>query len=155
MTATTLQRRRSGVLRAARKVFGVGLLALLVVSVTALVRIRSDYYASQSVELAARYAQQVMLAIEEHHSRHGMFPAGLSELTLPAGDAGFVPKLAFDASTGALSVAVETDHGSFGSLRYQPSRDSSGGVRWRCVNVSVPTSLLPDRCERIDESAGR
>lgn len=136
------------VLRGALTAFAVVVPALLVAGMTLLVQTRSDYYAMESVKLAARYAEQVMTAIERHHTQHKTFPVSLSELSLPAGDPGYVPKLALDASTGALSVLVETEHGEFGSLRYVPSRDSGGGARWRCQNVSVATSLLPAQCSQ-------
>ncbi len=147
MTAT-LQRLGSKVVRVAISVFGVAILALLVAGVMLVVQTRSDYYARVSVKLAASYAEQVMLAIEGHQARFKTFPVSLSDLSLPAGDPGYVPRLAFDASTGALSIAVETEHGKFGSLRYVPTQDSTGGVRWRCQNVSVAMSLLPAHCNQ-------
>lgn len=70
MNATTHQRRGSRVLSGALKIFGVGILALLVTGVMLLVQIRSDYYARVSVDLAARYADQVMLAIDRHQARY-------------------------------------------------------------------------------------
>jgi hypothetical protein len=134
---------------------GVGILALLFAGVTLLLQVRSDYYARVSVNLAARYADQVMLVIDGHRARYETFPASLSELSLPAGEPGYVPKLAFDASTGTLSVAVETEHGDFGYLRYVQTRDSSASGRWRCVNVSVAMNLLPAQCTQINESLSR
>jgi hypothetical protein len=152
---TMLRRLKSRVLRDSLKVFGVGILALLVAGVALLLQIRSDYYARVSVNLAASYADRVMLAIDGHRARYETLPASLSDLALPAGEPGYVPELAFDASTGTLYVAVETEHGNFGSLHYVQSQDSSAAGRWRCVNVSVAMSLLPAQCTQINESLSR
>jgi hypothetical protein len=146
MSTTTLQRLGSKGLRTVVTVFAAAILALLVAGVILFVQARSDYYAKVSVNLAASYAEKVLLVIEGHQARYKTFPVSLSQLPLPVGDPGYVPKLAFDAHAGALSVAVETEHGKFGSMRYVLSQDSSGGIRWRCQNVSVAMSLLPAQC---------
>lgn len=132
-------------LRPALTAVAVVVLALLIAAVTFLAQTRSDYYAKVSVDLAARYSEQV---IEVHLARYKSLPPSLSALSMPAGDPGFVPKLALDVSTGALSVLVENDYGNYGSLRYVPTRDTNGRFGWRCLNVSVASSLLPPSCSQ-------
>jgi len=146
MNATKFQRRGLKVLGAPLTAFGVSTLLLLIAGVGLLVKTRSDFYAGVSVDLAAKYAEQVTTAIDGHHTQFKAFPARLSELALPAGDPGYVPKLAFDASTGALLVDLESQHGKFGSLRYTATRTSNGGTHWRCQNISVATDRLPSHC---------
>lgn len=152
MNSTTRQRLGSSILRGTLKILGAGVVALLAVGLILLLHVRSDYYAKVSINQAVSYAEQVMLAIDGHRALHRNFPASLSDLSLPVGDPGYVPKLALDASAGALLVDVETSHGKFGSLRYVPSRDSSTTGRWRCVNVSVPVKLLPAQCSQVVEN---
>lgn len=119
---------------------------LLFGAVLLLIQSRSGYYASVSVKLAVGYAEQVLVELAKHQALHQSLPANLSELQLPKGEPGYVPKLTFDAASGGLAVEVHSDHGNYGSFRYVVTQSNEGAIRWRCENLSVESNFLPLTC---------
>lgn len=122
------------------------LLVLVGSAVFLFMRIQSDYYARESIKLGAKYAQQVLVVIDQHRERHGAPPTTLRELHLPPGDPGFVPTLALEWPAGSLLVTIDGDYGKFGTLRFVPINDSAGLVQWRCQNLSVRADMLQVTC---------
>lgn len=146
MTTARFIRLGHQVLGAAITGVAVAVFVLFVAVVALFVQTYLNLYAKVSVTLAVQFADRVVAAIDGHVEKHKALPASLSELSLPAGDPGFVPRLSLDVSTGTLSVVIENGHGKFGSVRYVSTRDNDGSVRWLCQNVSVATDLLPAQC---------
>jgi hypothetical protein len=138
-SSATLRRRCTGPIK-------VILVTLIVAAVYFGYRTRSDYYESVSVRLAVTYAEACLELVRGYQLRTGKLPASLDEIRLPAGDAGFVPRLNWDPLTRRLIVDVDTVHGQFGRLKFEANAQSLPELRWECRNESVDRQLLPQQC---------
>ena len=110
------------------------------------VQIRANYYAKVSVLEAARYAEQLTEQVGAYERDHGSFPSSLSDLSLPAGEPGYVPGVTLDRNTGALVIDVKSGDRKLGVLRFIQKSVAGERGHWHCENVSVSKELLPAQC---------
>lgn len=132
--------------KALKSVMFAVLLLLLVGGAFLVYQTRSDYYAKESVGLAASYAVQSLDVIRGHYEQARTYPADLTSLSMPRGSSGFVPQLSWNQSTGELTVEVVSDYGHFGALFFTRITNADGELRWRCRNGSVNERFLPKDC---------
>ncbi len=133
-------------LKALKPVMVVVLMLLLVAAAVLFYQTRSDYYARVSVGEAVRHAKQVLAAVQVEHGKSSVLPASLEKLSLPPGQVGYVPTLAWNGVEGELTVKVDSDHGHFGTLFFRRVASDDGEVQWRCRNGSVDERYLPGDC---------
>jgi hypothetical protein len=137
------------ILNKSLKTLTVALFVLAIGGIAALAyQTRSDYYAKVSTSLAAKFAEQTLLVIQEHQRRAGSYPTSLDKLALPQGELGFIPRLTWDPASLRLLVHIASDHGRFGDLRFEAESGVTGALTWRCQNVSVEESFLPPSCRQ-------
>lgn len=124
------------------------LFAIVVLGALALYQIRASYYAKVSVTEAVRFAEQLAVAVDKFRIEHQRFPGSLGVLTLPTGEAGYIPSVTIEPSTGVLTISVESAHGQFGTLRFIPAEvpSTTQSLSWRCKNDSVAQDILPAQC---------
>lgn len=110
------------------------------------IQVRYDYYGRTSVAEALKFSEHVASAVDAHFEQHQRYPRSLSEITLPTGEAGYVPAITIDSNSGALTIAVASIEGNFGRLEYIRSSTHNQRPQWRCRNVSVSNKHLPAKC---------
>ncbi len=124
------------------------LFAIIASGAWTLYQIRASYYAKVSVVEAVRFAEQLAVVVDKFRSEHQKFPDSLAALTLPRGEAGYIPSVTIEPATGVLTISVESSHGQFGTLLFIPAAvpPSHQPLQWRCKNDSVAQDILPAQC---------
>lgn len=124
------------------------LLSLVALGIWAFYQVRVSYYAKVSVVESVWFAEQLAVEVDKFRIEHQRFPDSLAVLTVPTGEAGYIPSVTIDPATGVLTVSVESTHGQFGTLRFIPGEvpPPPQSLQWRCKNDSVAQDILPAQC---------